>query len=76
MREVQFFEYGDELNAILSDEDKNIVVINLKKGSAERVADYHLGALVNAFKIRTENDRMVYCCLNDGSIKIVNSVQL
>jgi len=53
-----------------------LIVLNLKKDHAEKLADFRLGAIVNSFKTRSGQDRVKYCSLDDGSIKLLTAVKL
>ena len=58
------------------DNNGNIVVLLLNKDGAEKIADIRLGSEANSLKSNSNEDKVMFCCLKDGSIKILTSVRI
>ena len=62
MRNIQLFHYGEELKALITDEDSNLIVINLKPDRVDKIADINIGSKANVLKCRHEHDNKIYGC--------------
>lgn len=65
-----------ELKALVVDDESNLMVLTLKKDRAEKIGDIRLGAQVNSIKSKSGQGFVVFCALNDGSIRLLTTVKL
>ena len=78
VKDVEIFVYGTSLKAILSDNDKNVIVMDLKEDKTNKVSDFHLGTLVNKLtKVEDSNrpSELVYCCCADGTVRVFTAIK-
>lgn len=76
IRNLQLFHYGQELKALVVDQQGNLIVLNLKPDRADKIADFNVGAKANVLRTRHQQDSKVYAAFDDGTIKLISAVKL
>jgi len=79
LRETEIFVYGKGLKGMLADQDRNLIVVDLKKTGMEKIADFNVGSRCNKLvKIEEalKGYEMICGCFVDGSIQSFIPVQL
>jgi hypothetical protein len=58
---------------MIADHDKNLIVVDLKDSSMDKIADFNVGSRVNKM-VRV--DESICACFVDGSIQMFTPVEL
>lgn len=63
---------------MITDNDKNVIVMDLKDDKTTKISDFHIGTLVNKLtKVQDANrpSELVYCCCADGTIRVFTAIK-
>lgn len=61
------------LKAVIADDSENLIVLDLKPKSGDKIADFHIGSPVNSIKKRNE---IPYIASEDGCIRALFPIKL
>lgn len=79
LRETEIFVYGKCLKGMLADQDRNLIVVDLKQTGMEKIADFNIGSRCNKLIKIDESLKgyeLICGCFADGTIQSFVPVKL